>query len=112
LVDRVSYQVTAAGVPHAPCKVSNPLTLLLLRHFVACRSVLHIHTIVEECEVTKLVHAVDMKTKEPKKVSRLQLYVTTYVILTMLTCYFDHGSGVQSDLAGFSCLLQDNPFTC
>jgi hypothetical protein len=31
--------------------------------------VLHIHTIVEECEVTKLVHAVDMKTKEPKKVS-------------------------------------------
>jgi hypothetical protein len=65
---------------------------------LACRSVLHIHTIVEECEVTKLVHAVDMKTKEPKKVSRLQVYVTTYVTLTMLTCYFDHGSGVQLGL--------------
>lgn len=35
-----------------------------------CRSVLHIHTIVEECEVTKLVHAVDMKTKEQKKVRK------------------------------------------
>lgn len=33
------------------------------------RSVLHIHTIVEECEVTKLLYAVDMKTKEQKKVN-------------------------------------------
>lgn len=32
------------------------------------RSVLHIHTLVEECEVTKLLYAVDMKTKEQKKV--------------------------------------------
>jgi hypothetical protein len=40
------------------------------------RSVLHIHTIVEECEVTKLIHAVDMKTKEPKKVSS----VTTWLL--------------------------------
>jgi hypothetical protein len=32
------------------------------------RSVLHIHTVVEECEVTKLLYAVDMKTKEQKKV--------------------------------------------
>jgi hypothetical protein len=30
--------------------------------------VLHIHTIVEECEVTKLLGAIDMKTKETKKV--------------------------------------------
>jgi hypothetical protein len=42
-----------------------PLLLLLLP-----RSVLHIHTIVEECEVTKLLYAVDMKTKDQKKVSR------------------------------------------
>lgn len=35
---------------------------------VGYRSVLHIHTIVEECEVTKLLYAVDMKTKDQKKV--------------------------------------------
>jgi peptide chain release factor subunit 3 len=35
---------------------------------VGYRSVLHIHTIVEECEVTKLLGAIDMKTKETKKV--------------------------------------------
>lgn len=29
---------------------------------------LHIHTAVEECEVVKLISAVDMKTKEQKKV--------------------------------------------
>jgi peptide chain release factor subunit 3 len=32
------------------------------------RSILHIHTAVEECEVVKLVSAIDMKTKEQKKV--------------------------------------------
>lgn len=31
------------------------------------RSVLHIHTAVEECEVVKLVSEIDMKTKEAKK---------------------------------------------
>ncbi|WIA14996.1 hypothetical protein OEZ85_001702 [Tetradesmus obliquus] len=65
------------------CSISNPVPMVstfecqlvileLLEHnpifTVGYRSVLHIHTIVEECEVTKLVHAVDMKTKEPKKV--------------------------------------------
>ena len=48
------------------------LILELLDHnpifTVGYRSILHIHTIVEECEVTKLVGAVDMKTKETKKV--------------------------------------------
>jgi peptide chain release factor subunit 3 len=34
---------------------------------VGYRSVLHIHTAVEECEVVKLVSAIDMKTKEAKK---------------------------------------------
>jgi len=32
------------------------------------RSILHIHTAVEECEVVKLVSAIDMKTREVKKV--------------------------------------------
>ncbi|KAF8060481.1 Gspt2 [Scenedesmus sp. PABB004] len=65
------------------CSVKNPVPLVstfecqlvileLLEHnpifTVGYRSVLHIHTIVEECEVTKLVHAIDMKTKENKKV--------------------------------------------
>ena len=35
---------------------------------VGYKSVLHIHTAVEECEVTKMVAEVDMKTKEQKKV--------------------------------------------
>lgn len=35
---------------------------------VGYRSVLHIHTAVEECEVVKLISAIDMKTKEQKKV--------------------------------------------
>ncbi|KAI8464657.1 MAG: elongation factor-like protein [Monoraphidium minutum] len=35
---------------------------------VGYRSVMHIHTSVEECEVVKLVSAIDMKTKEQKKV--------------------------------------------
>lgn len=34
---------------------------------VGYKSVLHIHTCVEECEITKLVAEVDMKTKEQKK---------------------------------------------
>lgn len=34
----------------------------------AFRSILHIHTAVEECEIVKLVSEVDMKTKEAKKV--------------------------------------------
>lgn len=45
-----------------------PLPFLHPSPFRLCRSVLHIHTIVEECEVTKLLYAVDMKTKEQKKV--------------------------------------------
>ncbi|KIY92393.1 G1 to S phase transition 2 [Monoraphidium neglectum] len=32
------------------------------------RSILHIHTAVEECEIVKLVSAIDMRTKETKKV--------------------------------------------
>jgi peptide chain release factor subunit 3 len=51
------------------------LILELLDHnpifTVGYRSILHIHTIVEECEVTKLLGAVDMKTKETKKVRRV-----------------------------------------
>ena len=35
---------------------------------VGYRSVLHLHTVVEECEITKLVSAIDMKTKEAKRV--------------------------------------------
>ncbi len=34
---------------------------------VGYKSVLHIHTAVEECEITKLVAEIDMKTKEQKK---------------------------------------------
>ena len=34
---------------------------------VGYRSVLHIHTAVEECEITKLVGAMDPKTREMKK---------------------------------------------
>ncbi len=34
---------------------------------VGYQSVLHIHTCVEECEVTKLIAEIDMKTKEQKK---------------------------------------------
>jgi len=34
---------------------------------VGYKSVLHIHTCVEECEITKLVAEIDMKTKEQKK---------------------------------------------
>jgi hypothetical protein len=43
--------------------------------------VLHIHTIVEECEVTKLLYAVDMKTKDQKKVSRHGSCVIQHVVL-------------------------------
>jgi len=35
---------------------------------VGYKSILHIHTVVEECEVTKLIASVDTKTKEHKKV--------------------------------------------
>jgi peptide chain release factor subunit 3 len=35
---------------------------------VGYKSILHIHTAVEECEITKLVCAIDPKTKEQKKV--------------------------------------------
>ena len=34
---------------------------------VGYRSVIHVHTAVEECEVVRLVSEVDMKTKEAKK---------------------------------------------
>lgn len=34
---------------------------------VGYRSVLHVHTAVEECEVVKLVSEIDMRTKEAKK---------------------------------------------
>lgn len=47
------------------------MVLDLLEHnsifTVGYKSILHIHTIVEECEVTKLVSVIDMKTKEQKK---------------------------------------------
>jgi len=39
---------------------------------VGYRSVLHCHTLVEECEVSKLIAAVDMKTKEQKKVKYMK----------------------------------------
>jgi hypothetical protein len=42
--------------------------------------VLHIHTLVEECEVTKLLYAVDMKTKEQKKVRRGACRAITMVL--------------------------------
>jgi peptide chain release factor subunit 3 len=34
---------------------------------VGYKSVLHIHTACEECEVTKLICEIDPKTKEQKK---------------------------------------------
>jgi peptide chain release factor subunit 3 len=34
---------------------------------VGYKSILHIHTAVEECEITKLIAEIDMKTKEQKK---------------------------------------------
>lgn len=32
------------------------------------KAVLHVHSSVEECEITKLVAQIDLKTKEKKKV--------------------------------------------
>lgn len=31
------------------------------------KAILHVHTLVEECEVVKLVHQIDPKTKQPMK---------------------------------------------
>jgi peptide chain release factor subunit 3 len=62
--------------PRAPCPVvtafeAQVVVLELLEHnpifTVGYRSVLHIHTAVEECEITKLVGAMDPKTREMKK---------------------------------------------
>lgn len=39
---------------------------------VGYRSVLHIHTVVEECEVTKLIAQIDPRTKEQKKVKYMK----------------------------------------
>lgn len=59
-------------VPMVSAFEAQLVILELLEHnpifTVGYRSVLHIHTIVEECEVTKLLGAVDIKTKETKKV--------------------------------------------
>jgi len=62
--------------PRAPCPVvvafeAQVVVLELLEHnpvfTVGYRSVLHVHTAVEECEVTKLIGAMDPKTREMKK---------------------------------------------
>lgn len=39
------------------------------------KAILHIHSLVEECEITSLISALDMKTKPPtpKKVSGLYI---------------------------------------
>lgn len=63
-VDRFLWQVL--------CNNNNNKCLITsssLPHYsqVGYKSVLHIHTCVEECEVTKLIAEIDMKTKEQKK---------------------------------------------
>lgn len=69
------------------CSLKNPVSMVttfeaqvmiveLLEHnplfTVGYRSILHIHTVVEECEVTKLIAAIDPKTKEQKKVKYIK----------------------------------------
>jgi peptide chain release factor subunit 3 len=34
------------------------------------KAVLHVHSVVEECEITKMVAAIDPKTREKKKVRK------------------------------------------
>lgn len=90
------------------------LLLLLLLLVRSCRSVLHIHTIVEECEVTKLVHAVDMKTKEQKKVRQRQIADAAQGDYARRTCMLDEAAketahNTQPALyAVFAILLESN----
>lgn len=42
--------------------------MLPLSKITGYKCILHLHSIVEECEITKIVHQVDMKTRENKKV--------------------------------------------
>lgn len=58
------------------------------------KAVLHIHSLVEECEITKLISIMDMKTKTQKKAS-LQtspfppsICFHRNVSLTRCLCYF------------------------
>ena len=50
---------------HSLCHDSDLGMLSLVQ--VGYKSVLHIHTACEECEVTKLICEIDPKTKEQKK---------------------------------------------
>lgn len=54
---RTLPQVMCSRVPHAPTPTPQ----------VGYKSVLHIHTACEECEITKLICEIDPKTKEQKK---------------------------------------------
>lgn len=45
------------------------------------KAVLHIHSIVEECEIMKLIHQIDPKTKQPIK--RKLLFVKSGAIVVV-----------------------------
>ncbi len=75
-------QISPPLSPLRNCSIKNPVPCVtvfeaqlmiveLLEHnpvfTVGYKSVLHIHTACEECEVTKLISEVDPKTKEQKK---------------------------------------------
>lgn len=59
----VSFCTARAVSRRLYCQLTVPPTVPQ----VGYKSVLHIHTAVEECEITKLVAEIDMKTKEQKK---------------------------------------------
>ena len=50
------------------------------------KAILHIHSLVEECEITSLISALDMKTKPPtpKKVSHTHIYSIRHIVQALL----------------------------
>lgn len=54
--------------PYLAVAACGPLTRALTRLCLPRQAVIHIHCLIEECEVTKLVSVLDTKTKEQKKV--------------------------------------------
>ncbi len=53
------------------CDVSGQEKLWCMRQAIftaGYKAILHLHSLVEECEITKLLAQIDVKTKERKKV--------------------------------------------